>query len=93
MDIRAATLVSVALTSAVLAILGFALTAWLDVFAPCRVDYRAPQAVYDSLACQLHAAINLFSLLLVGAAGVFGILVAARLYGLRRAANGNERAS
>jgi hypothetical protein len=84
MDSRAAILALVALASAVLAALGAALTAWLDVFAPCRVDYRAPQAVYDSLVCQLHAAITLFSLLLVGATGVFGIVVAARLYMLHR---------
>lgn len=86
MDTRAATLALVALTSVFLAAVGFALAAWLEVFAPCRVAYRAPQVVYDSLACQSYAAINLLSLLLVGATGVLGIAVVARLHGLRRAA-------
>lgn len=85
MDTRAATLALVALTSGALAAVGLALAMWLEVFAPCRVDYRAPQAVYDSLACQLYAAITLFSLLLAGAAGVLGIAAALRLHGSRRA--------
>lgn len=87
MGTRAATLALVSLTSAALAAVGFALAAWLDVFAPCRVVYRAPQVVYDSLACQSYAAIALFSSLLVGAAGVLGIVATVLLYGRRRAAD------
>jgi hypothetical protein len=83
MDTRAATLILVALSSAVCAAVGFALTAWVEVFAPCRVAYRQPPAVYESLACQIHAAITLFSLLLVAAAAVCCVAAGIRLRGSR----------
>lgn len=80
MDTRAATLALVALTSGALAAGGFALAAWLEVFAPCRVAYRLSPAMRDSLACQSHAAITLLSLLLVGAAGVLVIAAGVRYF-------------
>jgi len=51
--------------SGLLAAGGFALAAWLDAFAPCRVSYRVGDNVHGTLACQSYSAIMLFSTLLV----------------------------
>ena len=49
----------VAIACGALAVSGFALASRLDAFAPCRVPYRIPQAVQDSLACHMYSAIGI----------------------------------
>jgi hypothetical protein len=65
-----------------LAAAGFALAAWADVFAPCRVPYRVSDELYGSLGCQLYYALGLFSAVLAfaacGLAAVAGILFIVR---------------
>ena len=65
---RIAKVVSVAIGSAVLSIIGFLSASSLDFFGPCRVVYRVSQAVQDSLACQTYSAITLASVLFALAA-------------------------
>ena len=64
---------------AVLVLTGFVLTSSLEAFEPCRVLYRLPQAVRDSLACRVHSAIGLAALLFLAitaaSAAVTGVLV------------------
>lgn len=91
LDSRAVTLVSVALSSAALAGLGFALVAWLDAFEPCRVAYRLPSTVSGSLACQVRAAITLFSALLASAAALTVVAAGVRFYGSRSAQRGGAK--
>lgn len=74
------TLGIVAVASLVTAALGFGASQSLQVFAPCRIVYRTPQAVHDSLACQAYIAINLMSALLTLAALVLVLVVAGRLF-------------
>jgi hypothetical protein len=75
----------VAIACGALAATGFALASRMEAFAPCRVLYRVPQVVQDSLACHIYSAINLASLLFVaaaaGSASVAGILVLLRRTG------------
>jgi hypothetical protein len=86
-DARTLVLALVAVASGAFAGLGFALLRWLEPFAPCRVPYRQPRAVYESLACQIHAAITLFSLLLACAAAVLVVAaVVTNILNRRRAA-------
>jgi len=65
---RALPLVFTAVFSGLLAAGGFAAAAWLDVFTPCRVDYRVSDAVYGSLACQAYYTLAMFSAVLAFAA-------------------------
>lgn len=83
MDDRSAKLALLALVSGALAALGLLLAAWLPPFADCRADYRMPREVYASLACQVYAAITLFSLLLCAVAVVMAVVVAVRFYLMR----------
>ena len=75
---RALQLAITAVFSALLAGGGFALTAWLHAFAPCRVPYRISDAAYGSLACQAYYTIGMFSAVLAfaacGLAAIAGIL-------------------
>jgi hypothetical protein len=66
----------VAVACGALAVTGFALALRLAAFAPCRVLYRIPQAVQDSLACHIYSAISLASLLFVVAAVASGVTAA-----------------
>lgn len=84
MDDRSARLGLVALASGVVAGVGFSLAAWLPPFEACRAAYRMPREVYASLACQLYAAITLFSLLLSAAVAALAIVVGVRVYLARR---------
>lgn len=84
-DTRAVILALVAVASGSIAGVGFALGRWLEPFAPCRVAYRQPDVVYESLACQIHAAITLFSLLLMGAAAALAVVAGVRFHGSRNA--------
>lgn len=68
----------VAVACGALAVTGFTLAFRVEAFAPCRVLYRVSQAVQDSLACHIHSALGLASLLFVvaavGSATAAGIL-------------------
>jgi hypothetical protein len=66
-----------------LALIGFVLTSQVEAFAPCRVLYRLPQAVQDSLACRMHSAIGLVSLMFVFAALAVGLAAAFMLLARR----------
>jgi len=83
------TLALVAVVSCGLAVVGFVVSASLDVFAPCRLVYRTQQSVQGSLACQSYAAINLSAVLFVLAALVLGIVVTVRALLRRRAGSMN----
>jgi hypothetical protein len=76
-----------AVVSGLLAAGGFAVAAWLDAFAPCRVAYRVSDDVRGSLACQSYSAISLFSAVLAfSACGL--VVIAGILFLVRRGTPG-----
>jgi hypothetical protein len=87
---RAAKIGLAAVVCGVLAFTGYALVLTIDAFEPCRVLYRIPPAVRDSLACRIHSAITLASLLFVVATAV-SLAAAGVLAYWRRAGTRNHQ--
>jgi 8-oxo-dGTP pyrophosphatase MutT (NUDIX family) len=91
MSQRANALALVAAASAVLALIGFAVTERSDGFADCRLLYRPQPLVQRSLACQSYAALTIFSSLLALAAGALGVVAGAMRVAPKAGRAGTER--
>lgn len=63
----------VAMVCGALAITGLVSALQVDAFASCRVLYRIPQAVHDSLACRMYSALGLVSFFFLVVAAGFGV--------------------
>jgi hypothetical protein len=92
MDDRTAKTGAIAIACGGLALTGFALASSLDAFAPCRVPYRIPQAVRDSLACHMYAALSVASWPFLIAAVAFAAITVVLLV-VRRSAGHSRRTS
>jgi hypothetical protein len=75
----------VAIACGALAVAGLVAGLQVEAFAPCRVLYRIPQAVQDSLACRMHSAIGLASLLFLVVAAGSGVATGVLMFFRRRA--------
>jgi hypothetical protein len=66
----------VAIACGALGLAMLAVTSLAEAFEPCRMRYRLPQAVQDSLACHVHSALGIAALLFLAAAvGVGAVAV------------------
>jgi hypothetical protein len=58
----------VAIACGVLGLTLLAVAFRAEAFEPCRMRYRLPQAVQDSLACHVHSALGIAALLFLAVA-------------------------